>query len=79
MASNGLSLPDDFDGYPFEAKVAVLAGENDQADLRAAVDNVLGRSDDTETPSNVTKGWLAACLLALGGPNEADVGNDGRR
>lgn len=70
-----LSVPEGFDQYDHDVKRMLLA-QNDQATLRAAVDGVIGHTDDGN-PANVTKEWLAVVLLALGGPSATPVDVEG--
>lgn len=66
-----LEVPENFDEYDHDVQAVVLAN-NSATDLRDAVDNILGASDGGHE-ANVTKEWLAQCLLALGGPDTAGV------
>lgn len=72
MSDPTITLREGYDELDHSVQRLALIQHNHAADLRAAVDSLIGQPtpDDTQ---NVTKEWLATCLLALGGPEAAAV------
>lgn len=67
-----LTLPDGWEDLDYDLRVTLLAAQNKQADIRDAVDAMIHKQNEGN-PSNVRKEWLAAVLLALGGPEEVHL------
>lgn len=72
MTPPTIEVREGFEDAPHEVKALMLKEANTQEDLRAAVDGMIGASAAGKD-YNVTKEWLAVCLLALGGPEHAPV------
>jgi len=72
MSGLNLTIPDEADEWPHEARAFVLAEANTAADLRQEIDSIAGMSNDADSdaPDRFTKGELAQIVLALGGPQE---------
>jgi len=67
-----VAVPPEFDDFPHEARRFVLSQANDAADIRVAINNRVGLSNDdleADRAGSFTKDELAAVLLALGGPD----------
>ena len=70
-----VSAPEEYEEFPFEAKRFVLAEANTAVELRRAVNNIVGLSNEgleSGNASKLTKEELAAILMALGGPQDGD-------
>jgi hypothetical protein len=67
-----LTVPDEFDEWPFEARAFVLAEANSARALREEICDHTGLSFDPEdeTPDRFTKDQLAVLVMALGGPDQ---------
>lgn len=68
-----VSIPDEAEDWPFEAKAATVSKINGAADIREEIDTLAGISDpswddDTARANSFTKYELTLLLLALGGP-----------
>lgn len=68
-----VTVPDEADEWPFEAKAAAISEANDAADIRSEVDSIAGIPDpswegQSDRASAFTKYELTLILLALGGP-----------
>jgi hypothetical protein len=68
-----VTVPDEFESWPFEARRFVLAEANGADDLRRAVNDIVGLPNDhqEDNAASFTKDELAAVLMALGGPEGA--------
>jgi len=67
-----LTIPDEFEDWPFEARQFVLAEANDALSLRKELDSLAGlNSEDLQKDQagQFTKVQLATVVMALGGPN----------
>lgn len=70
-----VDVPDEYEEFPFEAKRFVLAEANTVVEIRREINNIVGLPNEgleSDSASNLTKEELAAILMALGGPQEAD-------
>jgi len=70
-----VDIPDEYEEFPFEAKRFVLAEANTVVEIRREINNIVGLPNEgleSDSASNLTKEELAAILMALGGPQEAD-------
>lgn len=66
-----LTVPDEADEWPHDAKRFVLAEANTAEDLRQEIDGIVGleaEEYDGRSAAQFTKEQLAAIVLALGGP-----------
>lgn len=72
-----VEVPDEFSEWPHEARRFVLAEANTVADIRREIDGLVGLDStgwkNNSDPGGFTKAELAAVLMALGGPEDADV------
>lgn len=71
-----VTVPDEFDEWPFDAKRFVLAEANTVAGLREAIDGIVGLDSDEwlgDSANQFTKDQLAAVLMALGGPERGEA------
>ena len=73
--SRGLNLtvPDEADEWPHEARTVALEQRHSGAELREEIDSLVGmghKSDDPQDPFYFDKSELAKIVLALGGPQE---------
>lgn len=72
-AQNQLTVPEEFEDWPFDAKAFVLAEANGAKALRHEIDSLAGMSHDNENADNAgsfTKAELATLVMALGGPED---------
>jgi len=73
MSGLNLTIPDEADEWPHEARAFVLAEANTAADLRQEIDSIAGMSTDADSDTAdqfFGKEELAQIVLALGGPQE---------
>lgn len=66
-----LTVPDEADEWPHDAKRFVLAEANSAIELREEIDGIVGldaRDYGNGSAGQFTKEQLAAVVLALGGP-----------
>jgi len=72
MSGLNLTVPDEADEWPHEARAFVLAEANTAADLRQEIDSLAGMTNDADDDKAAafTKDELAQLVLALGGPQE---------
>lgn len=72
MSGLNLTIPDEADEWPHEARAFVLAEANTAADLRQEIDSLAGMTNDADDDKAAafTKDELAQLVLALGGPQE---------
>jgi hypothetical protein len=71
--SINLTVPDEFDEWPHDARAFVLAEANGATDLREEINTLAGLSSDeyrSDNAGSFTKEQLATLVLALGGPQE---------
>lgn len=72
MSGLNLTIPDEADEWPHEARTFVLAEANTAAELRQEIDSLAGMTNDADDDKAAafTKDELAQLVLALGGPQE---------
>lgn len=72
-----LTVPDEMDEWPHDARQFVLAEANTMVDLRREIDSIVGLPSEYPgegDESSLTKQEAAAIILALGGPQEDSDG-----
>ena len=69
-----ITVPDGFEDWPFDAQQLALAERNGMKTLRNRINDIVGmpHADEPKCAGNFTKEEMAAILLALGAPEEAD-------
>jgi len=72
MSGLNLTIPDEADEWPHEARAFVLAEANTAKELRQEIDSLAGMPNDADDDKAgaFTKDELAQLVLALGGPQE---------
>lgn len=78
MADGRLTVPDEAEEWPHDARRFVLAEANTTVDLRREIEDIVGLphhdvSNGDGNAGQFTKEQLAAILLALGGPQDGDL------
>ena len=71
-----VTVPDEYEDWPFDARRFVLAEANTAVELREEVNAIVGLSNDefeSDQAGSFTKDQLAAVLMALGGPQGGDA------
>ncbi|MFD1515089.1 hypothetical protein [Halomarina rubra] len=71
-----LTVPEEFDNWPFDVRSFVLAEANTAVELREQIDSLAGLSSDDWESDNAgafTKTELATLVMALGGPQGGDA------
>jgi hypothetical protein len=68
----GVTVPEEYEEWPFEARRFVLAEANDTVALRRKIEEIVGlpHEDVEDNAGQFTKDELAAVLMALGGPED---------
>ena len=77
MSGSGLTVPDEFDDWPFDARKFVLAEANTTVDLRREICDLAGMSFDdvaSDKAGQFTKDEMSVLVMALGGPDGNENG-----
>lgn len=76
MADGSLTVPDEADEWPHDARRFVLAEANGAEALRREINNIVGLQHDDYRGDNAgqfRKEEMAAIVLALGGPQDGGL------